>query len=244
MRMQAQLTRRRINEIYSGPKNTRIDRSARTLADSLILLEHPPVYTNGRRNHGKVPEKEIQRLRSLGCDYVETNRGGELTFHGPGQLVVYPSLDLKDHVLGAKCFVEGLENTVIDACAQVGVKAWAERGFPGVWVSSTQKVAALGTHVQKYVTSHGLALNCTVDMQKGFANIVPCGLHGREAVSLNDLVDEKDVKVSDMVPRVLSSFSRVFGCPLVPLEELSPTTFALINKLLREAKQEDEEAGI
>ncbi|KAJ2396042.1 hypothetical protein GGI05_001307 [Coemansia sp. RSA 2603] len=236
--LQKQLCRQRIDEIYSGPHRQRSDPGERRLSDTIILLEHPPVYTNGRRNHGKVGDAEIDRLRQLECDYVETNRGGEITFHGPGQLVVYPSLYLRDHHLGTKCYVEGLENTVVETCARVGVKAEALKGFPGVWVSPTQKVAALGTHVQKYVTSHGFALNCTTDM-RWFEEIVPCGLEGRTAVSLQSIVKKNnsgeapvDVSVESITPTVLGSFAQVFGCDVRPLEEVSRNTFELILEIL------------
>ncbi|KAJ1644941.1 hypothetical protein J3B02_000179 [Coemansia erecta] len=236
--LQKQLSRLRISEIYSGLQNTRVPPSQRRLTDLIMLVEHPPVFTNGRRNHGKVSEHEIQRLQSLGCDYVETNRGGEITFHGPGQLVVYPSVYLRDHHLGAKCYVEGLENAVVETCARLGVEARAIAGYPGVWVTPDQKVAALGTHVQRYVTSHGFALNCTTDM-RWFEEIVPCGLEGKTAVSLKDVLrqkgkDDKEPSVEDVAPVVLGSFAQVFGCQVRPLEELSPTTFETVQSLLQE----------
>ncbi|KAJ2343409.1 hypothetical protein GGH92_004928 [Coemansia sp. RSA 2673] len=234
--MQKQLCRKRIDEIYAGPHNSRIPRGTRTLADSLILLEHSPVYTNGRRNHGVLSVDEITRLRKLGCDYVETNRGGEITFHGPGQLVAYPNLYLKDHHLGTKCYVKGLEHTIVEACARLGIDADVVDGFPGVWVSHTQKVAALGTHVQKYVTSHGFALNCTTDM-KWFDEIVPCGLEGRSATSLASVLarqgrSEVDSSIGAVLPTVIDSFKAVFGCDVLPLEEVSPETYAMIRQLL------------
>ncbi|KAJ2731458.1 hypothetical protein IW152_004546 [Coemansia sp. BCRC 34962] len=236
LNMQKQLCRLRIDEIYAGPHHTRIPREDRILADSLILLEHSPVYTNGRRNHGVLSVDEIARLRKLGCDYVETNRGGEITFHGPGQLVAYPNMYLKDHHLGTKCYVKGLEYTIVEACARLGIDANVVEGFPGVWVSQTHKVAALGTHVQKYVTSHGFALNCTTDM-KWFNEIVPCGLEGRLAISLANVLAKQgraniDTSVGALMPTVIDSFKAVFGCDVLPLEEVSPKTYATIKRLL------------
>ncbi|KAJ2001454.1 hypothetical protein GGI04_001901 [Coemansia thaxteri] len=235
--MQKMLCRKRIDEIYSGPHRSSVPRDSRTLADCIILLEHKPVYTNGRRNHGALSSDEIARLESLGCDYVETNRGGEITFHGPGQLVAYPNLYLKDHSLGTKCYVEGLEHTIIEACARLGVDAGTIGGYPGVWASPTKKIAALGTHVQKYVTSHGFALNCTTDM-KWFSEIVPCGLQGKSSTSLASILAQQgkgnvDVSVNAVLPTVVDSFSTVFGCNLLPLEDLSPKTFSTIKQLLQ-----------
>ncbi|KAI8325349.1 lipoyltransferase [Martensiomyces pterosporus] len=242
LELQSKLCRRRIDEIYSGPPGTRVPREQRRLADSLILLQHAPVYTNGRRNHGKLPAEDIERLRQLSCEYFETNRGGEITFHGPGQLVAYPNLYLRDHFLGTKCYVEGLENTVIETCAQFGVDADRQPGFPGVWVSPTQKIAALGTHVQKYVTSHGFALNCTTDL-KWFNQIIPCGLEGKTAASLQSVLEQNqrgatdaatvDVTVDSVLPVVVDSFRKVYGCDIRPLEHVSPATCEEIAQLLK-----------
>ncbi|KAJ2759631.1 hypothetical protein IWQ57_006504, partial [Coemansia nantahalensis] len=121
------------------------------------------------------------------------------------------------------------------ACARVGVAAEAISGFPGVWTSPREKVAALGTHVKRYVTSHGFALNCTTDMT-WFREIVPCGLDGRTAVSLQTLVARQGhgdaaVDVEAMVPTVVGSFARVFGCDVRPLEEVSPATLRAIHEL-------------
>ncbi|KAI9506854.1 hypothetical protein BX070DRAFT_178097, partial [Coemansia spiralis] len=223
LQLQQQLCRKRIDEIYIGTQ--RAGRSDRRLSDVLVLLEHPPVYTNGRRNRGRLSSAEIDQLCVFG-EYVETNRGGEITFHGPGQLVAYPIMYLKDHFLGAKCFVKGLENTIIETCARFGVDADRMDGFPGVWVSPTQKVAALGTHVQKYVTSHGFALNCTTDM-KWFEQIIPCGLDGKTATSLQHILSARttriggkpkmDTSVDAVLPVVMDSFATVFGCDVQPL---------------------------
>ncbi|KAJ2584590.1 hypothetical protein GGH95_000279 [Coemansia sp. RSA 1836] len=235
--MQKQLCRQRIDEIYAGPHHSRVPRKSRMLADSLILLEHSPVYTNGRRNHGALSADEIARLQKLGCDYVETNRGGEITFHGPGQLVAYPNMYLKDHFLGTKCYVKGLEHTIVESCARLGIDADIVDGFPGVWVSQTQKVAALGTHVQKYVTSHGFALNCTTDM-KWFSEIVPCGLQGKSATSLARILAKQgradvDASTNAVLSTVIDSFKAVFGCDVLPLEMVSPETYDTIKQLVQ-----------
>ncbi|KAJ2852254.1 hypothetical protein IWW36_000396 [Coemansia brasiliensis] len=232
LELQKQLCQRRINEIHAKPS---IQRSERKYSDVLILLQHPPVYTNGRRNRGKLQADEIKRLEQLGCDYIETNRGGEITFHGPGQLVGYPIMYLKDHFLATKCFVQGLEVTVSETCARLGIKATSIEGFPGVWASNTQKVAALGTHVQRYVTSHGFALNCTTDM-RWFREIVPCGLEGKTAVSLQALLQEqqsdRDASIGAVLPLVVQSFTQTFGCKVEPLSKVSPSTFEFIQDFI------------
>ncbi|KAJ2910398.1 hypothetical protein GGI21_000912 [Coemansia aciculifera] len=235
--MQKQLCRQRIDEIYSGPRHACVPRKSRILADTLILLEHTPVYTNGRRNYGALSADETSRLQKLGCDYVETNRGGEITFHGPGQLVAYPNMYLKDHYLGTKCYVKGLEYTIVETCARLGIDADIVDGFPGVWVSQTEKVAALGTHMQKYVTSHGFALNCTTEM-RWFTEIVPCGLQGKSATSLASVLAKQgranvDASVGAVLPMVIDSFKAVFGCDVLPLEQVSPETYSIITQLVQ-----------
>ncbi|KAJ2081779.1 hypothetical protein H4R24_002105 [Coemansia sp. RSA 988] len=235
LEMQTKLCRKRIEEIHDNTRQSLTESQGRRLSNVLVLLQHPPVYTNGRRNRGKLSSEEITRLHGLGCDYVETNRGGEITFHGPGQLVAYPILYLKDYHLATKCYVRGLEHTVTKTCAHFGIKAKGIDGFPGVWTSPTQKIAAIGTHVQRYVTSHGFALNCTTDM-KWFREIVPCGLDGRTAVSMQTLLAQQgnpvDTNIDAVFPVVVKSFSQVFGCDVRPLSEVSPETLDAIHRLL------------
>ncbi|KAJ2861108.1 hypothetical protein GGI22_002539 [Coemansia erecta] len=225
-------------ELQQRVVRARIDDAHRTLADVVFLLQHTPVYTNGRRNRGKMAPAALERLG--GAEFVETSRGGEITWHGPGQLVVYPVLDLRSHRLAMRCFVEGLENTVIETCARLSIGARRMAGFPGVWTSDTHKVAALGTRCQRYVTSHGVALNCAPDL-RWFARIVPCGLHGKTATSLRQILLDRHVdpaaveqrtSVASVVPLVLDSFATVFGCNVVPLEQLSPNTFAAVQDIL------------
>ncbi|KAJ1663343.1 hypothetical protein IW140_001890 [Coemansia sp. RSA 1813] len=234
LELQQRFVRKRIDQIYASVQSRPKDDNR--LVDVVFLLQHAPVYTNGRRNHGKMTDAEIERLLCGGqAEYVETNRGGEITFHGPGQLVVYPVMHLRDHYLATRCFVEGLENTVIETCARYAVGAHRLPGFPGVWTSDTQKVAALGTRCQRYVTSHGVALNCSTDLQ-WFGRIIPCGLDGKTATSLERILRnryataETHTSVECVLPVVLDSFATVFGCDIVPLEQLSPTTFSEIQR--------------
>ncbi|KAF9577692.1 hypothetical protein BGW38_006934 [Lunasporangiospora selenospora] len=113
--------------------------------DLLLLVEHPPTYTNGRRNRGVkgLGEEEVIRLQKLGANYVETLRGGEITFHGPGQLVAYPILDIKASQLSVRCYVSFLEKAIIATCAEWGLKAMTTENT-GVWINDQQKIAAIG----------------------------------------------------------------------------------------------------
>ncbi|KAI9017186.1 hypothetical protein BC832DRAFT_527426 [Gaertneriomyces semiglobifer] len=148
--------------------------------DILLLLQHPPTYTAGRRIVG-TDATEGERLRKLGADYFETRRGGQTTFHGPGQLVGYPILNIQRMRLGVRCYVNALEEVMIRTCAHYGIHA-DRTTDTGVWVGNN-KIAALGIQVQRHVTSHGFALNCDTDLI-WYDHIVPCGLKGKGVTSV------------------------------------------------------------
>lgn len=187
-------------------------------ANVLLMLEHPPVYTVGIRSR-EYSESEEERLRRLGADFCRTDRGGLITFHGPGQLVVYPILNLaqfgKRDVLGGsvRWYVAQLESTLIRLCK-------TEFGLPtktsphtGVWTSDSdeeRKLAAIGIHVKRRITSHGLALNCNVDLS-WFDNIVPCGLVGKGVSSLSKELG-RDVKPKDVIGPFCEAFANQFQC--------------------------------
>ncbi|GAN08971.1 lipoyltransferase 2, mitochondrial-like [Mucor ambiguus] len=151
-------------------------------ADMICFLEHPPTFTAGRRIRGKTEQEEEERLKKLGADYYETMRGGQITFHGPGQLIAYPILDVRDYQLNVRCYVSRLEKVIIDCCAKYDIQANTTENT-GVWVGQDKKIAALGVHLQRYVSSHGLALNCNVDLT-WFDQIVPCGLADKGVTSI------------------------------------------------------------
>ncbi|KAF9920701.1 hypothetical protein FBU30_009378 [Linnemannia zychae] len=190
--------------------------------DLLLLVEHMPTYTNGRRNRGVhgISDDEALRLRSAGAVYVESLRGGEITFHGPGQLVAYPILDLKPIKLSVRCYVSHLEKAIIATCAEFGVKAITTENT-GVWINDQKKIAAIGVHVQRYITSHGLALNCNTDLAF-FNHIVACGLVGKETTSLSKELGDTSVDVQAVIPKFLKGFGATFNRDFVPLSEVQP----------------------
>jgi lipoyl(octanoyl) transferase len=177
--------------------------------DSLLFLEHPPTYTLGRggdQTHLLVPE---ERLRELGAVLHRVDRGGDITFHGPGQLVGYPILDLNRLGISVIGYVRGLEEVLIRALSVFGVDGARIEGFPGVWVGK-EKVAAIGVKVNaRKITSHGFALNVDNDLGY-FSYIVPCGLKGKGVTSLARLKGE-DIRVSDVLKEVVQAFGEVFS---------------------------------
>jgi lipoate-protein ligase B len=150
--------------------------------ESLALLEHPPVYTLGRRARREHLLAGPQALARDGAEVIETDRGGDVTYHGPGQLIAYPILNLRRRGLAAADYVRRLEDVMLRTAARCGVPARRQTGRPGVWCDD-RKLGAVGVRVNCGVSLHGLALNVSVELSR-FDAIVPCGLHGFSVTSL------------------------------------------------------------
>ena len=148
----------------------------RTLADDLLLLvEHPPVVTLGRGFEARHLLTPVETLRHRGIEVFSAERGGDVTFHGPGQIVGYPIFDLTGHTPDLHLFLRQLEETLIRALDTLGVAAGRRPGLTGVWTPGDRKIASIGIHVRKWVTWHGFALNVTTDLSF-FDLMVPCGI--------------------------------------------------------------------
>lgn len=186
--------------------------------DTLVLVEHEPVYTVGIRD--KVYEQETEtKLRRLGADYYRTNRGGLITFHGPGQLVAYPIINLKSFAASVRRYVCQIERMTIRVCAEFGIKAGTTKDT-GVWVED-RKICAIGIHASRYITTHGLALNCNTNLG-WYDHIVPCGIVGKSVTSISQELGAR-VTLDDVIPIFQSSFEDEFRCHLIefPLDEAS-----------------------
>ena len=157
-------------------------RRERRIGDRLLLVEHFPVYTVGRGGDETNLLATPERLRSLGARLIRVDRGGDITFHGPGQLVAYPIVELHDP-LDLRRYVRTLEAAIIDTAAAFGVPAGRVEGLTGVWVGEERKLAALGVRVKRGVTTHGLALNVNTDL-RWFDEMIPCGIPGKGTTSL------------------------------------------------------------
>jgi len=191
---------------------------ARRLAggtDVLLLLEHPPVYTLGRGADagflGAAATGDVPVMR--------VGRGGQVTYHGPGQLVGYPILDLRQHRADVRWYVRSLEQVLIDTLADLGIGAERRDGFPGVWVDGSReggrKIASIGVGIRRWVTWHGFALNVGADL-RGFERITPCGISGVSMTSVAREGGTTDVdRVADvMLARFLTHFGYRAGVPL------------------------------
>jgi lipoyl(octanoyl) transferase len=208
-------------EAYELMHDLAVRRLAREVPDTLILLEHPPVYTAGKRWAPEHLRWAEDAMRAAGAEFHLVDRGGSVTFHGPGQLVGYPIIDLgvRPDVVG---YVRKLEQVVIDACADAGVTGLGRNpANAGVWAGD-KKVCAIGVRVTRArVTLHGFALNCTTDLS-WYDAIVPCGLADHGVTSLSELAGHP-VTVEAMAPLVAERFEEVFDRVLGPtLAPLAP----------------------
>ena len=163
-------------EAWEMQKRVAVERAEGTAHDTLLLLEHAPVYTAGPR----APREHV--IGTLGAPLVDTDRGGQITYHGPGQLVGYPIVGLAVKGLGPKAYVRALEESLIEALGELGVPAHTEDGLTGVWTAKG-KIAAIGVRITRGVSMHGFALNVTTDMA-AYAPIIPCGIDDRPVTSM------------------------------------------------------------
>ena len=185
------------------------DRRANRVGDLLLFVEHPHVLTlgvrgDGGRSHILAPP---EMLHARGIEIYETGRGGDITYHGPGQLVGYPIVDLKPDRCDVHRYVRDLEDVLIRTAADYGINARRIDGLTGVWVGD-EKLAAIGVRISRWVTSHGFALNVTTDLDN-FDLIVPCGIADRGVTSLSRLLS-RPIDTQDVQDRVASHFEDVF----------------------------------
>jgi lipoate-protein ligase B len=152
-------------------------------AETLILLEHPPVYTLGVRGKSEHVLASETALRARGADVVRTDRGGDVTFHGPGQIVGYPILDLRRRNIGPATYVRMLQDVLIETLARFGIDATCVEGRPGAWTRDGAKIAAIGVRVSRGITTHGFALNVNTDLSY-FDVIIPCGIADATVTSM------------------------------------------------------------
>jgi lipoyl(octanoyl) transferase len=194
--------------------------AARKLAlipDVLLICEHPHVITMGRNGRSEHLLASEQTLRTRGVEFHATNRGGDITYHGPGQIVAYPILNLSEIRRDVGWYVRQLEEAMIRTTAEFGIIAERREGRTGIWVNVTdanempneEKLGAIGVHISRWVTSHGLAYNVSTDLSF-FDLIVPCGIAGKRATSLTRLLN-REIEVTDASPRLVQHLGECFG---------------------------------
>jgi lipoate-protein ligase B len=191
--------------------------SQRAIPDTVILLEHEPVVTLGRRTD----EAELHLPEGIDVEVVETNRGGKSTYHGPGQLVCYPILDLNRHGRDLKKYVRDLEEAVIRTLASFSLEGRRYDGLTGVWLppsgrAGPRKIASIGVHASRWVTTHGYALNVDLDPEPFTRWITACGLEDAEFTSMDAELD-RQVTVDEVRPAAAAAIAEVFGLELAAL---------------------------
>lgn len=186
------------------------DRKAGKIIDTLLSLQHPHTYTLGKRRTDHNLLVSESELKSMGAELHYAQRGGDITYHGPRQAILYPIINLRDVGFGARKYVEKLEQTMIELASLYGVKARAgESGETGVWVGES-KIGAIGVRISSGITSHGLAFNIDPDLNY-FKNIVPCGIADKEVTSLKNEVSIDLPKEEFIQEHLVSCFAKLFN---------------------------------
>jgi len=184
--------------------------------DVLLLLEHPPTITMGRS--GKLDHLLIkeENLKSRGIGFWNVDRGGDITFHGPGQLVGYPILSLRGHERDVRAYMRHIEESLIRLVARYGIEATREAGFTGVWTHKG-KIAAMGVHLSRWITRHGFALNVNTDLSF-YDLIVPCGIVDRGVTSIQKYLSRK-VDIEEVADRYGEEFGRILNRKMIWIKE-------------------------
>ena len=217
-------------EAWELQKRVVAARKAGAIEDVLLFCEHPHVITLGRSGNRANLLASENILRQKGVEYFETTRGGDITYHGPGQIVGYPILNLGAIRRDVVWYVRTLEEAMVRATAELGIAARREPGKTGIWVDMQERVstpssqnaqrtdetagklAAIGVHISRWVTSHGFAYNVSTDLRY-FELIVPCGIAGRKATSLEKLL-QRNVSLAEIKPILAKHVGEVFALPV------------------------------
>jgi lipoyl(octanoyl) transferase len=187
-------------------------------SNHLLFVEHPHVYTLGKSgdvSHLLINEHQLEEKKAT---YYKTNRGGDITYHGPGQLVGYPILDLDHFFTDIDKYLRLLEETIIRTLGEYGIKAGRSKGETGVWLEEhnifkARKICAMGVRCSRWVTMHGWGFNVNSNLNY-FSNIVPCGIHNKAVTSLNKELGQ-DVDMNEIKEKLKKHFSTLFGCQLI-----------------------------
>lgn len=208
-------------------------RRAGTVGDTLLLLEHPPVLTLGRGAEASNILTPKAQLDALGVEVFETDRGGDVTYHGPGQIVGYPLLHLGPGRQDVRKYVRALEETIIRTLAEWGLSATRFPQWPGVWIAESRrggprKICALGVHLSRWYTRHGFALNVAPDLSH-FQLIVPCGIREAGVTSMTEELGQR-IEPRDVEPRLAHHFGQVFECEVTAAPERPRTVSVVVRR--------------
>ena len=193
------------NDAWELQKRLQSQRISGQIDDQLLLVEHFPVYTLGKNT----PREHLLTKESDNISIIQTDRGGDITFHGPGQLVGYPILDLNQYKRSISWYMRELEQLIIDVLKEYDINAGRKKGLTGVWVKG-KKIAALGVRISKWVTMHGFSLNINPDL-KYYQGIIPCGITEYGVTSMADLLNDDVPNMSEIKDTLVKHFIAIFS---------------------------------
>ena len=193
------------NDAWELQKRLQSQRISGQIDDQLLLVEHFPVYTLGKNT----PKEHLLTKESDNISIIQTDRGGDITFHGPGQLVGYPILDLNQYKRSISWYMRELEQLIIDVLKEYDINAGRKKGLTGVWVKG-KKIAALGVRISKWVTMHGFSLNINPDL-KYYQGIIPCGITEYGVTSMADLLNDDVPNMSEIKYTLVKHFIEIFS---------------------------------
>lgn len=204
---------RRAQQLLIKQKKARRDPPATSISettvnDMLFFVEHPHVYTLGKSGDQGNLLKGMAELAQIDAEFIEIDRGGDITYHGPGQIVGYPILDLDRHFTDIHKYLRTLEEVIIRTCADFGIETGRIDGLTGVWAGN-EKICAMGIRCSRWVTMHGFALNVNTDLSY-FNHIVPCGISDKAVTSMQKLL-KKQIKRVDVKKSIVNHLSELFG---------------------------------
>ena len=206
-------------------------RYSKVIGDVLLYTEHEHVYTIGKGGDGNHLLASKNELETNGIDFFQIDRGGDVTYHGPGQVVGYPIIDLSNYVPDLHRYLRNLEEVIILALKSYGIEGTREEGFTGVWVKGN-KIAAIGVKVSRWVAMHGFALNVNTDLAK-FNRIIPCGIFHKGVTSMQSELG-KQVALEDVQEKLSKAFETVFECETRKVKSLDLMTETLGIEPLRQ----------
>jgi len=192
-------------ETWEIQKELQAKRISGQIDDQLLLVEHPPVYTLGKN----APIEDLLIKDNDDISIIQTDRGGKITFHGPGQLVGYPIIDLNNYKRSISWYMRELEQLIINVLLDYNINSQRKKGLTGIWVKD-KKIAALGVRISRWVTMHGFSLNINPDLSY-YEGIVPCGITDFGVTSMAEILEKKCPKISDTKLKIIDYFSSQFS---------------------------------
>jgi len=192
-------------ETWEIQKELQAKRISGQIDDQLLLVEHPPVYTLGKN----APIEDLLIKDNDDISIIQTDRGGKITFHGPGQLVGYPIIDLNNYKRSISWYMRELEQLIINVLLDYNINSQRKKGLTGIWVKD-KKIAALGVRISRWVTMHGFSLNINPDLSY-YEGIVPCGITDFGVTSMAEILEKKCPKISDIKLAIIDYFSSQFS---------------------------------